>query len=140
MVYLNEYIIFILRGYMPTTDTLKELPKMDAGMLKKADEMLAEEKVISTRTGLRLLIEMMAENFRALDSIIDNQNTQTKVILQNQKDIEELKRKNIVMFIESNPKTAFMYIAGLFVISNFIPFTYLRKIVFLKLGIPDPLP
>lgn len=140
MIYLMEYIIFILRGYMPTTDTLKELPKMDAGMLKKADEFLADEKVISTRTGLRLLIEMMAEEFRALDSIIDNQNAQTKSILEQKKELEELKRKNIIMFVENNPKLAFMYVAGLFILSNFVPFTYLRKIVFTKLGIPDPLP
>lgn len=125
---------------MPNADTLKELPKMDAGMLRKADEMLSDEKVISTRTGLRLLIEMMAEEFRALDSIIENQNKQTQAIQDQRKEIEELKRKNIVMFIERNPKLSFLYVAGLFIISNLVPFAYIRKLFFLKLGIPDPLP
>lgn len=119
---------------------IKELPKMDIGMLKKADEFLQEEKTISTRTGLRLLIEMMAEEFRALDAMIENHNSQTKLLLDQQKRLDNLERKSIVLFIEKNPKTAFLFTIGIIVVSNLLPISYLRKILFLKLGIPDPLP
>lgn len=117
---------------------IKTLPKMSREMLDKADDLLKEEKTISTRTGLRLLIEMTSEEFRAVDAIIDNQNAQRDAIQQQQSEIDELKRKNIVLFIEKNPKMAFIFSIGLIIVSNMIPLDYIRKIFFIKLGIPMP--
>ncbi len=120
--------------------TIRELPKMDASMLQKADKFLEDEKIMSTRTGLRLMIEMMAEEFRALNTIVENQNEQTAILREQQRRIENLERKNIVMFIESHPKVAFLYTIGVIVVVNLIPLNFLRQILFLKLGIPDLLP
>lgn len=119
---------------------IKQLPKMDAGMLQKADLFLQDERAISTRTGLRLMIEMMVEEYRALDAIIDNQNAIVNSFNNQQREIDTLKRKSIIMFIENHPKLSLLASLIAFLLLNFVPLTYIRKAVFAKIGIPDPLP
>lgn len=119
---------------------IKHLPKMDAGMLQKADLFLQDEKAISTRTGLRLMIEMMVEEYRALDAIIDNQNSLVSSFNHQQKEIDMLKRKSIMLFVEHHPKLSIFASLIAFLLLNFVPLSYIRKAIFIKLGIPDPLP
>lgn len=83
---------------------------MDDSMLQKADELL-EDKQINTNVGVRLLIEMMAEEFRALNAVVENQNAQNEVIRAQNKKIEELEKKSIVLFVQKNPKVSIAIVA-----------------------------
>ena len=104
-----------------------KLNELDASILERVGELLSDEKAMTTRTGITLLVEMMSAVYKSQNEIITHVKVQNGRIGKSEKEIEKLKENNILFWIKSNKKASVLIFISIFVFNSMINWSGIRR-------------
>jgi hypothetical protein len=86
-----------------------EIHTLETNMFEKVDELLADTGKISIQTSLRLSLQLQRTTAEALNSLVNHIKIQNGRIGKLEKEVTDLRNKNIINWITANPKSAIMW-------------------------------
>lgn len=88
-------------------ETPPRLNRLDESYVNKVEEILeGDTDKVPVRVQIGLLLAMQSQSLRALNSLIDRVEIANGRTAKNESEIVNLKSKNILMWVEKNPRGA----------------------------------